>query len=235
MAIKFNLGEDASKFVEKLNELSEEAANNINPNEISAGVTSTNTLSAGSSSTASASWDEANKKINFTFGIPKGGKGDAGTPTFVNSVEEMVDTSKSYVLLPEGYIYSASVMKAYTNQVPISIDTNGSIFNGKGWIERTRLSSTGVTKANDFTSATGYMPALSGAIVRIKATAWDNGADYICTYNSSFGFLTALSGQGAYGGGEIISRDGGVTTIRLPSNNNIALFKFVNYHYYHSF
>ena len=46
MAIKFNLGEDASKFVEKLNELSEEAANNINPNEISAGVTSTNTLSA---------------------------------------------------------------------------------------------------------------------------------------------------------------------------------------------
>ena len=46
--------------------------------DIKAGVTSTTTLTAGSSATATAAWDEANKKINFTFGIPKGDTGATG-------------------------------------------------------------------------------------------------------------------------------------------------------------
>ena len=114
---------------------------------------------------------------------------------------------------------------SYTNQVPISKDANGSIFNGKGWIEKTRLSSSGATKANDYTSTTGYIPATSGATIRIKGVAWNNGADYVCTYNSGFTFLTALNGQGSYGGGTIVSRVGDVVTVKLPTNSNIAYIR----------
>jgi hypothetical protein len=49
----------------------------IDPEDISAGATST-TLDAGSNATATAAWDAANKKINFTFGIPKGATGEQG-------------------------------------------------------------------------------------------------------------------------------------------------------------
>lgn len=113
----------------------------------------------------------------------------------------------------------------FTNQVPISIDTDKSTFNGKGWIEKTRLSSSGATKANDYASTTGYIPAASSATIRIKGVAWDNGADYVCTYNSGFTFLTALNGQGSYGGGTIVSRVGDVVTVKLPTNSNIAYIR----------
>ena len=50
----------------------------LEPSEFSAGVTSTTTLAAGSSATATAAWDGTNNKINFTFGIPKGATGATG-------------------------------------------------------------------------------------------------------------------------------------------------------------
>lgn len=50
----------------------------LEPSEFSAGVTSTTTLAAGSSATATAAWDDTNNKINFTFDIPKGATGATG-------------------------------------------------------------------------------------------------------------------------------------------------------------
>lgn len=50
----------------------------LEPSEFSAGVTSTSTLATGSAATATAAWDETNKKINFTFGIPRGATGSTG-------------------------------------------------------------------------------------------------------------------------------------------------------------
>ena len=50
----------------------------LEPSEFSAGVTSTTTLAAGSSATATAAWDGTNNKINFTFGVPKGATGSTG-------------------------------------------------------------------------------------------------------------------------------------------------------------
>ena len=67
----------------------------LDADDIKAGVTSTTTLTAGSSATATTAWDETNKKINFTFGIPKGDPGDAGngiTSINLTSSNGLVDT-----------------------------------------------------------------------------------------------------------------------------------------------
>lgn len=110
----------------------------------------------------------------------------------------------------------------YTNQVPISIDTDGTVFNGKGWIGETRLSSSGVTKTFDYTSTTGYMPASSGAVVRIKGSNWDNGTGcYVCSYKSDFSFVGAVNSEGIYGGGTV-TREGDISIVTLTTNNDIA-------------
>ena len=60
---------------EDIHDLEENA---MKPEDLSAGVTSTSTLSAGANATATAQWDKTNKKINFSFGIPKGDPGIDG-------------------------------------------------------------------------------------------------------------------------------------------------------------
>lgn len=60
----------------------------------------------------------------------------------------------------------------YTNQIKISTDTDGSIYNGKGWIENKRLNSTGdVTDVGTYgyTGVTGFIPIANGDIIRTSA------------------------------------------------------------------
>lgn len=112
--------------------------------------------------------------------------------------------------------------KKYINQVPISIDTDGSVFNGKGYVGKTRLSSSGVTKSLDYVSTTGYIPASSGAVIRIKGVAWNNAtACYVCAYDGDFGFISAVNATGEYGGGTV-TRNGDVAEVTLKTNANIA-------------
>lgn len=111
------------------------------------------------------------------------------------------------------------------NQVPISIDADGSIFNGKGWIERTRLSSSGVTKSGDYTSTTGYIPAKSGDVVRIQGVSYDDNSDYICAYKSDFSFIGASSGNNGYTALGTVNSVNGVATLTLPNNSEIAYIR----------
>lgn len=66
----------------------------------------------------------------------------------------------------------------YTNQVPISTDTDGSIFNGTGYIENRRLSSSGglSSSAQNGSVTTGFIPFPDGdkTIIRIKGVEWLN-------------------------------------------------------------
>ena len=111
---------------------------------------------------------------------------------------------------------------SYINRVKTSIDTDGSIYNGTGYIGRKRLSSSGVLKDADYASATGYISASSGAIVRIKGVDWNNTSYcYVCAYNASFGFISAVNSNGEYGGGTV-SRNGDLATVTLNNNSNIA-------------
>lgn len=67
---------------------------------------------------------------------------------------------------------------SYTNQVPISTDTDGSIFNGVGYIENRRLSSSGglSSSAQNGSVTTGFIPFPTGdkTIIRMKGVDWVN-------------------------------------------------------------
>lgn len=67
-------------------------------------------------------------------------------------------------------------MKTFTNQVPISTDTDGSIFNGVGYIENKRLSSSGGISgsAQNGSVTTGFIPFPYGdaTVVRLKGVEW---------------------------------------------------------------
>ena len=84
---------------------------------------------------------------------------------------------------------------SFVNQVPISIDTDGSIFNGVGYKENVRLSSSGGISgsAQNGSVTTGFIPFPDGdkTIIRIKGVDWinapskQNGHYYIIFYDAN--------------------------------------------------
>ena len=105
------------------------------------------------------------------------------------------------IVIPEGEVKQIAVggtvlWKAFTNQVPISTDTDGSIFNGTGYIENRRLSSSGNMSgsAQNGSVTTGFIPFPDGdkTVIRIKGVDWLNAYDivgsgfyYIVFYDAS--------------------------------------------------
>lgn len=59
---------------------------------------------------------------------------------------------------------------SYTNQLPVSTDASGAVYNGKGWKEDTRLNTDGTDKtgATGFV-ATGFIPCGNDAVIRVKS------------------------------------------------------------------
>lgn len=122
---------------------------------------------------------------------------------------------------------------SYTNQVPISIDTDGSVYNGTGYKNGYRLSSSGAEKAADvYCSVTGYIPATGGDVIRIGGVSWyvdNNAANYLCAYDSSFNYIGAIYGQhGGYYGTKIHSAydiSHSLSTITLANNVSIAYIR----------
>ena len=78
---------------------------------------------------------------------------------------------------------------AYTNQIPISTDTDGSIYNGTGYKNRARINSSGavVDYSNHEWSATGFIPCKGGDIIRFAGiyVQGNNGDCHITPYNSA--------------------------------------------------
>ena len=190
--------------------------------------TVTNTLSNCSSSN-SATTVTKNGSYTATLSANSGyelstvtvtmGGVDVTSTAYLNGVISISSVTGNIVITATA---TEVVVSGYTNQVPISKDTDGSVFNGKGWIEKTRLSSSGVTKALDYCSATGYIPASSGAIIRVKGVGFDKDNDYICAYKSDYSFIGATSGTNGYKQLGNVTHNGDITTLTLPANNNIA-------------
>ena len=85
-----------------------------------------------------------------------------------------------------------NVIIPYTNRVPISIDTDGSIFNGTGYMEGYRLSSSGATKEHEYSTVTGFISASDGDVIRINGCDWasnKNALNYICAYDAEFNYI----------------------------------------------
>lgn len=84
----------------------------------------------------------------------------------------------------------------YTNQVPISTDSSGTIYNGTGYRDGYVLNGSGVEEELGHKSVTGFIPIKKGDTIRIKGV-YNNDVTScrMCAYNSSKAFETARNGQ----------------------------------------
>ena len=112
-------------------------------------------------------------------------------------------------------------VQGYTNQVPISTDTDGSIYNKTGYKDNTHLSSSGgvSSSAQSGSTTTGFIPFPNGdaTVIRMKGVEWKNstanygGHYYINFCDSSKKFLAYLSASEAPGVAHVV-------TIEIDSN-----------------
>lgn len=115
---------------------------------------------------------------------------------------------------------------AYTNQVPTSIDTDGSVFNGTGYKNGYRLSSTGAEKELETSTVSGFIRASAGDTIRIKGVEWYQPTlnnNYIVAYKSDFSMIGATSGAAgsAYGTQfwDSVSNDAASDTVTFTLSN----------------
>lgn len=121
----------------------------------------------------------------------------------------------------------------YTNQVPISIDADGSVFNGGlGYKNGYRLSSSGGESVAESCTVTGFIKAKAGDTIRIKGYVWYNTAsslNYLVAYDSAFAKVYTGNAKGTYQTGSLIESMGydettGISTVILKSGIN---FEFI--------
>lgn len=115
-----------------------------------------------------------------------------------------ISTKKAQLTLEDGtkvlidvvVASDGTTIQSYTNQIPLSIDTDGSVFNGVGYMAGYRLSSSGATKEQEGSYVTGFIPAKGEDVVRIFGCNWATTAhanNYICAYDANFTFIGALA------------------------------------------
>lgn len=107
--------------------------------------------------------------LTFTGAVTGGYNGSA--PKTVNIPSAVTDTET--ITAPN-----------YTNQIPISTDTAGGVYNGVGYKSGYYLESNGSEVAGGNTLVTGFIPVKKGDIIRIKDASIDNTL-MIALYQSS--------------------------------------------------
>ena len=73
-------------------------------------------------------------------------------------------------------VITAVATAAYTNQIPISTDAGGAVFNGVGYQQGYRLNSTGEPSPQASTYITGFIPVHSGDTVRFEGMNLKDGS-----------------------------------------------------------
>lgn len=130
-------------------------------------------------------------------------------------VKRIARVSDGIVLWTAGYI----------NQVPLSIDTDGSIYNGVGYMDGYRLSSNGTLKELDSSCVSGLIAATNGDVIRTYGCDWSSGTEYGESFYTYIGFYDAAmnwigawnnygtnNGYSNVAGCTITEDDNGVTT-----------------------
>lgn len=88
----------------------------------------------------------------------------------------------------------------YVNMVPLSINADGSIYNGVGYKDGYRVRSGGAESSLSTSACTGFVPVSGGDVVRISGADFANGASHgsaLNVANASFaniGQFSMLSG-----------------------------------------
>lgn len=134
---------------------------------------------------------------------------------------------------------AGGTIPSYVNQLSISIDADGNVYDSDGWKGGVRLSaSSGSEKTQNGAAVTGFMPVKSSDIVRFKYTGTDDvweevtlilGSCSIVYYDASFAWLGAITLQPSkYGictdadAATGTAANGGIVSFNVPQNENIA-------------
>lgn len=112
------------------------------------------------------------------------------------------------------------VSTKYTNQIPISTDDSGAIFNGTGYQSGYRLSSGGGTSALSGSYVTGFIPCKVGDTIRMKnitfqygvTTEPNSGNQRLSFYDSSKAHILQTNATGLGGVCDGVKGDDGIWT-----------------------
>ena len=142
-------------------------------------------------------------------------------------------------------IVANEIVVAYTNQIPISKDKDGKVYNGIGYKSGYRLDSSGNDSALPGAFVTGYIPCKLNDIIRMKNFGFTYGMSSGVTssnqrvsfYDESFTHLTQTTATGLGGVAAGVKGSDDVWTqftVKSPMNNintsKVAFFR-INGHY----
>lgn len=104
------------------------------------------------------------------------------------------------VELKQLFINGVQVWKgvSYTNQIPISTDKSGAVYNGKGFKENTWVNAgnEGQTTGKD---CTGFIPCKIGDVIRFKNVAFDNNSNNrLSFFKSDKSYIGQVNGNSTY-------------------------------------
>lgn len=115
----------------------------------------------------------------------------------------------------------------YTNQIPISVDTSGNVYNTIGYKSDTRLNSSGTETTLAGTAVTGFIPVKLNDVIRLKniaMTTADSSGNYIHIYNSSFAKVAGckssqLSNNAYWCGDQVFDDSGNLTSFKISDGS----------------
>lgn len=157
-----------------------------------------------------------------------------GDSTTGDVVLESNDGSKYRVVVKDNGLLTTEVIAA-KNQVPLSIDTDGTVYNGCGYIDGYRINSSGNNTAADCTSATGYISVVDNDTLKMTGNKLEGTADVLAVYDKDFNFIGSFTGKAAtygifagssspykeYGLSSVVESDGALYWT-VPAGANIA-------------
>jgi hypothetical protein len=146
------------------------------------------------------------------------------------------------VSLKQLFVGGIQVFKSgYTNQVPLSIDTDGNLYNGVGYKDGYRIRSGGAEAEQPGARVTGFIPACAGDIIRL--TGWNfgfaAGANAVNFADASFSnlgqFTQQPSGYGiCLGNIPTVTVTEDVYQFTVPENVSITYIRVTGYHDYNT-
>lgn len=89
---------------------------------------------------------------------------------------------------------SYAIEPQYTNQVPLSIDSSGAVYNGTGYKDNMRINSSGAESNSAGFALTGFIPCVAGDVIRLggEGITFNEYGAMLFTYNSA---KTAIQGE----------------------------------------
>ena len=118
---------------------------------------------------------------------------------------------------------------AFTNQIPVSIDTDGTVYNGTGWKANTRITSSGAEAVLEGFHVTGYIPCAAGDVVRTSSgvIVGSNDNQSLCRFDTNMTFLGRISYNAFETNGFTVSDDGALYAQQSTSVSNLGYIRIV--------